>query len=198
MNEKVVRVFISSTFEDLQKERLAVKEAVEEARRTVNFHEIVFQTIDLRSGARPKPPLEECLEEVASSHVLIGLIGMRYGSIDQETGKSISELEYDKAIECGIPSLMYISKLYQNADLVVGLQNFIQKVEQNQKRDTFESCDQLRGHVIRDLPPCAIEKYSSPLTAPEGKAIESPKTPTEQSASVVVSQTKELSTSCTV
>src|SRR5260370_12187926 len=46
--------------------------------------------------ARPK---EYCLEQVARSNFFIGIYAERYGSIDPETGYSITELEYRKAAQ---------------------------------------------------------------------------------------------------
>jgi len=71
MDEKVIKVFISSTFEDFEEERIIVKKAIEEARREMASHGVVLLPIDLRNSAKPNPPLDECLKEVALSHVLI-------------------------------------------------------------------------------------------------------------------------------
>lgn len=198
--EKIIRIFISSTFEDFEKERNSVKKAIEEARLTMASHGIFLQAIDLQSSARPNPPIEECLKEVATSQVLIGLIGARYGSTHPLTGKSISELEYDKAIECNIPPLMYIRNFNEDRwtekdpDSMKKLSFFRQKVESKHMRDTFDSCDAIRGHVLRDLPPCITEKYGISVNKTSDKqAVESPKTPLKEIASEEVSQIKEVS-----
>jgi hypothetical protein len=59
-------------------------------------------------GARPESPLETCLNEVSQCNKYIGIIGMRYGTVDESTQKSIVELEYEKAIEKHIPTPMYL------------------------------------------------------------------------------------------
>lgn len=59
-------------------------------------------------GARPEKPLQTCLKEVEESDVFIGIIGMRYGSIDEKTKKSFSQLEYEKAIELNLEILIYM------------------------------------------------------------------------------------------
>ena len=108
MAERIIRVFISSTLKDFVDERKSVKEAIQELNDALNLFEIALVPVDLKSGARPNPSKEECLREVSTSQVLVGLIGLRYGEVDPETGKSITELEYDKACEIGLPPLMYI------------------------------------------------------------------------------------------
>ncbi len=42
---------------------------------------------------------EVCLEELQTSDVVIGINGERYWSIDVETGKSITEIEFDDAVK---------------------------------------------------------------------------------------------------
>jgi hypothetical protein len=41
-------------------------------------------------GALPDLPREECLRLVRASEVFVGIVGMRYGSIDPANGKSLS------------------------------------------------------------------------------------------------------------
>ncbi len=50
-------------------------------------------------GARKSNPLETCLAEVEQSDIYVGILGMRYGSEEPNSGKSYSQLEYEKEIE---------------------------------------------------------------------------------------------------
>ena len=50
-------------------------------------------------GARKVSPLTTCLKEVEQSNIYIGIIANRWGSIEEESGKSYTQLEYEKAIE---------------------------------------------------------------------------------------------------
>jgi len=59
-------------------------------------------------GARKSDPLTTCLTEVEPSDIYVGIIGMRYGSEDLKTGKSFSQLEYEKAIEQNKEILIYL------------------------------------------------------------------------------------------
>ena len=56
-------------------------------------------------GARTEKSLEVCLSEVEQSDIYIGILGMKYGSIDEDTGKSYTHLEYKKATELELPRL---------------------------------------------------------------------------------------------
>ena len=105
LTEKVIKVFISSTIDDLKAERDAVAKAVTELNPSLRNRGLYLFPVDLKGGARPEPSKNECLTEVESSQIVISLLGLRYGSVDAETDKSITELEYDKACERDIPVL---------------------------------------------------------------------------------------------
>lgn len=160
MKQKIMKVFISSPFLDLQPERLAVKRAMEDANQVLLPHGLALLPIDLQTGARSRPPLADCLGEVGTSDVFIGLLGVRYGSVDPATGKSISELEYDKACELRKPVLMYVRHpkslvtkgcFDTDAELMNKRHVFQQKIEAHYKRDSFRTSDDLRAHILRDL-----------------------------------------------
>lgn len=52
-------------------------------------------------------PLEECLRQLRESDLVVLLLGGRYGSLDPETGLSITELEYRTARDLGLPVLVF-------------------------------------------------------------------------------------------
>ncbi len=59
-------------------------------------------------GALPESPREECLRLVRESDVYVGFFGVRYGSIDLESGKSLTHLEYEEACALKLPCLVYL------------------------------------------------------------------------------------------
>ena len=184
MAEQIIRVFISSTLKDFEEERKSVKEAIQELNDASNLFEIALLPVDLKSGARPNPSKEECLREVAKSQVIIGLLGYRYGEVDTKTGKSITELEYDKACEIGLPILMYIriakiepDWIDTDKELIKKREEFRQKVELRHKRDTFKESNELRGHVLRDLNRTVLEKFASLRQEQKIESVESPPVP---------------------
>lgn len=59
-------------------------------------------------GARTEAPLETCLTEVEQADVYVGIIGFRLGSIDATTGKSFTQVEYERAVELQKKILIYL------------------------------------------------------------------------------------------
>ena len=93
-------VFVSSTFADMKRHRLLVREAI--ARLEYGSKAMEF------FGALPATPKEECLRLVRSANVYVGIFGMRYGFTDPESRKSLTQLEYEEAQAMRLPSLLYI------------------------------------------------------------------------------------------
>lgn len=59
-------------------------------------------------GALPDTPKEECLRLVRSANAYVGIFAMRYGSVDPQSGKSLTQLEYEEAQAIRLPSLIYV------------------------------------------------------------------------------------------
>lgn len=93
-------IFISSTYEDLKDFRQKALEIIVSLKQTYEGMEFF--------GADARAPLDVMLDKLSYCQLYIGIIGMRYGSIDKNTQKSYTELEYEKAKELGIPCLIYI------------------------------------------------------------------------------------------
>lgn len=94
------RVFVSSTYTDM----LPYREAIQTA---LNKADCIPYGME-RFGAEAIPPLEVCYRELEASQIYVCALGMRYGSIDEETGKSYTQLEYEKARELGKPTLVFL------------------------------------------------------------------------------------------
>lgn len=100
INQSLLRVFISSTYEDMIDYRDAAMSALTSIEALpVGMEQFV---------SSPDKSLDVCLSEVRRCQLFISLVGMRYGSVDDETGKSYSELEYDEAVKNGIPALAFV------------------------------------------------------------------------------------------
>jgi len=93
-------VFISSTFRDLKECRRKVWETLEEYNVNIRGME--------KFGARTQNSLRTSLAEVESSDIYLGIIAFRLGSIDKKSGKSITQIEYEKANELQKDILIYI------------------------------------------------------------------------------------------
>lgn len=99
----MARIFLSSTFSDLQNYREAAYRALRLLRHDVVAMEDYVAT-DLR-------PIEKCLLDVAQADLYVGIIAWRYGYIPSEgnpNSLSITEIEYRKAKEIGIPCLIFL------------------------------------------------------------------------------------------
>ena len=94
MNRKL-QVFISSTFEDLRDERQAAVEGVLLAKHIPAGMELFT--------AGDASQLEVIKQWIKESDVYLLILGARYGSIEPFTGLSYSEIEYDFAVESGLP-----------------------------------------------------------------------------------------------
>lgn len=87
---KKLQVFVSSTFIDLVKERQAAVEAILAAGHIPAGMELF--------SAGDKSQLEVIKRWIDESDVYLLLLGGRYGSIDPDTGKSYTQLEYEYAV----------------------------------------------------------------------------------------------------
>ncbi|WP_198321109.1 DUF4062 domain-containing protein, partial [Azohydromonas aeria] len=95
-------VYVSSTFNDLEKHRRVLKQALEQSGYNVEAME--------RYAAFDQPPLDRCLQDVADCDFYVLLLAHRYGFRPEVDGKktlSMTEREYLHAGECGKPRLVF-------------------------------------------------------------------------------------------
>src|SRR5262245_66621202 len=92
-----VRVFVSSTLEELTPERAAARRAVSSLRVTP----VIFEL-----GARPHPPQEVYRAYLEQSDIFLGLYWQRYGRVGP--GMEISGLEDEFERSRGLPRLLYV------------------------------------------------------------------------------------------
>jgi WD40 repeat protein len=103
METAPLRVYLSSTFQDLEEYRRAVFVGLDKAGLNVARMES-YPAMDRR-------PLQQCLDDVARSDLYVGLFAWRYGYTppagQNPDGRSITELEYRHALATGIPTLLF-------------------------------------------------------------------------------------------
>ena len=92
---KKLQVFISSTYTDLIEERQAAVQAVLDAGHIPAGMEL------FKAGNASQ--LETIYKWIDNSDVYMLILGGRYGSIEEKTGKSYTQLEYEYAIGKGLP-----------------------------------------------------------------------------------------------
>lgn len=154
-------VFISSTFKDLKEERKKVWDCLEKFDVAVKGME--------QFGARKSTPLATCLSEVEQSDIYVGIIGMRYGSEDSNSGKSYSQLEYEKAIEKNKEILIYLideesSVVTPNLiqyDKIQKLNNFKSILKDKHTIDTFSNSQDLVSKLQRKFKELLTSKVTT-------------------------------------
>ncbi len=147
---QAVKVFISSTYQDLVPYRQKVNEAIQRLQQVVVGMEWF--------GSDPDTPIETCIRRVKESSIFILLVGFRYGSISKEFDKSITQIEYETAIAANIPTLVYIiddtqpvSLQYVDFENRDRLNEFKKKLKSNHVTSTFTTPDDLGLKVLSDL-----------------------------------------------
>jgi len=95
-----IPVFISSTYDDLKRHREAVWRGLQDLGIDTSGMEFF--------GTRPEISLDASLQELTNCRVYLGIIGMHYGPIDEKTGKSVVQLEYEKALEKKLEIRIYL------------------------------------------------------------------------------------------
>ena len=96
----MARIFVSSTFKDLEE----CREKVSLILRQMGHEDVAMEYF----VAEDKRPLDKCLQEVASSDLYIGIFAWRYGYRPPGHDRSITELEYRKAVERGKNCLIFL------------------------------------------------------------------------------------------
>jgi predicted ATPase/class 3 adenylate cyclase len=94
-----LRVFISSTLEELAEERAAARRAI----RRLHLVPVWYE-----SGARPHPPRSMYRAYLEQSQVFVGIYWQRYGWV--APGMDISGLEDEYRLAVGKPMLLYLKR----------------------------------------------------------------------------------------
>ncbi len=145
--DKIYRVFISSTYEDLVEERKEVTQALLEMNCFPTGMEL-FQASNDTQWDLIKKVIDSC-------DYYIVIVAGRYGSIHNETGKSYTQMEYEYALSVGIPILGFIrsdlSKLPHNkVDNLTLVKRFIKIVKQKEVK-YWSTSHELAGVVSRAM-----------------------------------------------
>lgn len=146
-------VFVSSTYHDLVDHRRAVWDVLEQFEVSVRGME--------QFGARTEAPLQTCFAEVEQSDVYVGIIGFKLGSVDQQSGKSLTQLEYERAVELNKEILIYVADEQDSrvrvADIDVDeqtrekLKAFKRTLRDRHTVDTFVGPKDLAEKLARDF-----------------------------------------------
>lgn len=126
---KKLQIFISSTYTDLKEERELAVEAILDAGHIPAGMEL------FKAG---KSQMNTIRKWIDSSDVYMLILGGRYGSIEDETGLSYTQLEYEYALSKNIPvfSIVLDDKLL-HAKMAAGMIDIFEK-ENRSKYDSFK------------------------------------------------------------
>jgi len=86
-----LRIFLSSTHDDLVEARQKILRLLSVLPADL-VHMEVFGSDETR-------PVDYSLAQVRKSNLFVGVYAERYGTVDQDSGQSITELEYRVAVE---------------------------------------------------------------------------------------------------
>ena len=147
------KVFISSTWLDLQPERAAVEQALRRMREP-GFNGMEY------FGSRDDMPREVSLAEVDRSQIYVGIFAARYGS-------GITEAEYRRARECGLPCFIYfkadssitLDKVEKDVTQQERLDKLKAELQQKHTATPFTSPEDLAAKVVADLHRWLTEEY---------------------------------------
>lgn len=166
-----VRVFVSSTLEELAPERAAAREAVGQLRLTP----VLFE-----AGAAAHPPRALYRAYLAQSDVFIGIYGQRYGWVAPD--EDISGLEDEYRLAVGKPKLIYLKA--PASDREPRLRALLDRIKAEDVASYrhFATPDELRALVADDLALLLTERFAgaaetpaperpAPLPVPRGRLV---------------------------
>jgi CheY-like chemotaxis protein len=146
-----MKVFLSSTYQDLIGHREAAARAIERLGQQGVRMEVF--------GARPVEATNACFEGILDSDALVGIYAHRYGYVPQGHTRSITEQEFEYAREKDKPTFCFvIDKEYpwppKHVETEPGrtrLQDFLQRVRATVVTDSFTSQEDLAFKVAASL-----------------------------------------------
>lgn len=144
--EKKYQVFVSSTYTDLKEERQNITNILLMADCIPAGME-AFVAADDEQFNIIKRVIDLC-----DFYILI--IGNRYGSINEKTGKSYTEMEFDYALSKGVPILVFAKNVdldtevtSESLEIRAKLSDFRNRALKNRLGGMWSALDQLSGQV---------------------------------------------------
>jgi predicted ATPase len=145
-----VRVFASSTLQELAPERQAVRDAVTRLRLVPVMFEL---------GARPHPARQVYRAYLAQSQIFIGVYWQRYGWV--APGEPVSGLEDEYLLSAGMPRLIYVKSPAPDRD--PRLATMLARIENDGavSYQQFSSAAELQRLVENDLAVLLSERFEA-------------------------------------
>src|SRR5512144_2085043 len=145
-----LRVFVSSTLQELGDERNAAREAIEQLRLAPVMFEL---------GARPHPPQDLYRAYLDQSHIFIGVYWQKYGWIAPDM--DISGLEDEWRLSGDKPKLIYIKA--PAPDREPRLKELLDRIRNDDRVSykPFTAPDELRDLIENDLALLLTERFDN-------------------------------------
>ncbi|HEU4558069.1 MAG TPA: DUF4062 domain-containing protein, partial [Longimicrobium sp.] len=163
-----MKVYVSSTYKDLKEYREKVREALLQ----LGIEGVAMEYY----VAESRPPVEECLDDVARCDIYIGIFAWRYGWIPEENNPerlSITNLEYNQAVATGKSCFIFVmdpdhpwqfSKADPDQSAIIKLRN---TASERHGGKPFTNPDNLASQVKSALFKCAkVRGYFDPSPPP--------------------------------
>ncbi|MBL8446097.1 MAG: DUF4062 domain-containing protein, partial [Zoogloeaceae bacterium] len=135
-----IRVYVSSTYEDLKDFRAKVNEAL----RRGGYELVTMEDYP----AFDQRPLAKCLADVASCQIYVGILAKRYGHVPTEDNpdkRSITEREYQQATQSRLPRLVF-----QLDPETPWTEKFDDRLAQGKGRNRGKNIERFRAHVGKE------------------------------------------------
>lgn len=144
-----LRVFVSSTLQELAEERTAVKTAIQ----NIHLTPVMFEL-----GARPYAPRDLYREYLAQSQIFVGIYWDSYGWVAPDENISGLEDEYNRSGT--MPKLIYIKK--SNGTRDQRLTDLLHRIQQDDKVSykTFTNAGELSNLIVNDLAVLLTERFN--------------------------------------
>ena len=176
-----LRVFVSSTLQELAEERAAVRQAIERLRLAPVLFEL---------GARPYPPRDLYRAYLDQSHIFIGIYWQRYGWIAPD--ETTSGLEDEYQLSGDKPKLIYIKS--PAPDREPRLKELLDRIRTDDTASykPFATAAELGELIENDLALLLTERFE---TAPSPPRADEPRhTPLPVPPTALVDRQQELAT----
>ncbi len=150
-----LRVFVSSTLQEVADERIAVREAIGRLRLAPVMFEL---------GARPHPPKELYRAYLDQSHIFIGIYWQKYGWVAPDM--DISGLEDEYRLSGDKPKLIYIKQ--PAPDREPRLRGLLDRIRDDNTASYkyFSSANELRELIENDLLLLLTERFETAAPIP--------------------------------
>lgn len=162
-----LRVFVSSTLQEVADERIAAREAITHLR----FAPVMFEL-----GARPHPPKDLYRAYLDQSHIFIGVYWQKYGWVAPDM--DISGLEDEYRLSGNKPKLIYIKQ--PAPDREPRLKELLDRIKGDDavSYKYFSSAEELRELIENDLILLMTERFEAATATPAAAEATPTRTPT--------------------